>query len=274
MHTMWKGSISFGLVNIPIKMYAATEEKNVRFRYLHKECQTPIKMVRTCPRCEKEVSWDEIVKGFEYAEGKYVLMEKEELEALQPEANRAIEILDFVELADIDPIYFDKTYYLGAQDPNHKAYALLRQALAESGKIGVAQITIRSKQTLAVIRVYGDCLVMETIFYPDEVRDAKQVPNVPEGLELPEKEMKMAIQLIEQLTTTFDPEKYQDQYRNAVEQAIEKKVNEEAIVEAPGQKPEKIVDLMEALQASLDATKGKGRKRTGKTTGKKKKATS
>ncbi|TCS93358.1 Ku protein [Hazenella coriacea] len=274
MHTMWKGSISFGLVNIPIKMYAATEEKNIRFRYLHKECQTPIKMVRTCPHCEKEVSWDEIVKGFEYADGKYVLMEKEELESLQPEANRAIEILDFVELSQIDPIYFDKTYFLGAQDPNHKAYALLRQALDESGKIGVAQVTIRSKQTLAVIRVYGDCLVMETIFYPDEVRDSNQVPNVPVGMELPEKEMKMAIQLIEQLTTTFDPEKYQDDYRNAVEQAIEKKVSEEAIVEAPGQKPEKIVDLMEALQASLNATKGKAQRQSNKATGKKKKATS
>jgi len=272
MHTLWKGSISFGLVNIPVKMYAATEEKNVRFRLLHKECRTPIKTVRTCTHCGKEVPWEEVVKGFEYAEGQFVVLENEELQALMPDKNRAIEILDFVELKDIDPIYFDKTYYLGAQDANNKAYALLRQALKNTGKIGVAKVTIRSKQSLAVIRVYDQCLVMETIHYPDEVRDAKQVPFVPEEVQLPERELTMAEQLIEQLTTPFDPSQYQDEFRLSVQEAVEKKINDEQIVEAPARKPEKVVDLMEALQASLEATKkAKG---AAKKTTRKKKATS
>jgi DNA end-binding protein Ku len=270
MHTMWKGSISFGLVNIPVKMYAATEDKDIRFRYLHKECRTPVKMVRTCPHCNREVSWDEVVKGVEYAKGKYVILENDELEAVSPDPNRAIEIIDFVELKEIDPIYFDKTYYLGAQDENNRAYALLRQALKESGKIGVAKVTIRSKQSMAVIRVYGNCLVMETIFYPDEVRDYKQIPYVPEESELPEKELKMAVQLIEQLTTPFDPEKYKDDYRTALEEIIEKKIGEEETVEVQDRRPEKVVDLMEALQASLAATSGKGKKKGTRT---KKKAT-
>lgn len=272
MHTMWKGSISFGLVNIPIKMYAATEEKNIRFRYLHKKCQTPVKSVRTCPNCNIEVPWEEVVKGYEYTDGKFVLMEKEELEKLSPDANKAIEILDFVDLEEIDPIYFQKTYYLGGQDNNNKAYALLREALRKTGKIGVAQITIRSKQTLGVLRVVDNCLVLETIFYPDEIRPANQVPYIPEGENLPDREMEMAEKLIENLTAKFDPGKYKDEYRERVQAAVEQKIHGKEIVEAPEAKPEKVVDLMEALKASLEATKPK--KSSQKTTSGRKKATS
>jgi DNA end-binding protein Ku len=255
VHTMWKGSISFGLVNIPIKMYAATEEKQLRFRSLHKECQTPIQMARHCPHCKKEVPWGEVVKGYEYQEDKFVVMNKEEMEKLLPDQGKTIEILDFVDLKEIDPIYFQKTYYLGAQDAKSKAYALLREALKDSGKIGIAQITMRSKQTLAVVRVYEDCLVMETIFYPDEVRNAELVPDLPADLNLNEKELSMAHQLIEQLTTSFDPSKYQDEYREALKLAVEKKIQGEEIVEVKEIRNEKVVDLMEALKASLEATK-------------------
>lgn len=268
MHTMWKGSISFGLVNIPVKMYAATEEKNIRFRYLHEKCQTPIQTVRTCPHCQVEVPWNEVVKGYEYADGKFVLMEKEELEKLLPDENKAIEILDFVDLSEIDPIYFQKTYYLGGQDQNSKAYALLREALRKTGKIGVAQITIRSKQTLGVLRVLEDCLLLETIFYPDEIRAADQVPYVPAGQDLPVKELEMAEKLIENLTTPFDATKYKDEYRARVQEAVEQKIHGQQIVESPSPKPEKVVDLMEALKASLEATKPK------KKTTRRKKATS
>lgn len=257
MHTMWKGSISFGLVNIPVKMYAATEEKNIKFRYLHNKCQTPIQTVRTCPHCQQEVPWNEVVKGYEYAEGKFVVMDEEELASLLPDPNKAIEILDFVDLNQIDPIYFQKTYYLGSPDQNNKAYALLREALKQSNKIGVAHVTIRSKRSLAVIRVYQNCLVMETIHYPDEVRDANMVPGVPGLIELPEKELQMAQQLIENLTTEFKPDQYQDEYRHAVETAIEKKISGQEVVEAPARRPEKVIDLMEALKASLEATSNK-----------------
>lgn len=274
MHTMWKGSISFGLVNIPVKMYAATEEKDIRFRYLHKECQTPVKNVRMCPHCQKEVPWSEIVKGFEYSDGKFVVMEKEEWDRLLPDPNKAIEILDFVELGEIDPIYFQKTYYLGAQGANNKAYALLREALSQSKKIGVAKVTIRSKESLAVIRVYQSCLVMETIFYPDEVRDVKMVPGVPEDVELQEKELSMAFQLIENLTTSFDPTKYQDDRRMTMEKIIEQKIENQEIKSPPAKKPEKVIDLMKALQASLEATAPPTKKKAKRTTTKRKKVTS
>ncbi|MBN2909620.1 Ku protein [Polycladomyces sp. WAk] len=253
MHTIWKGAISFGLVNIPVKMYAATEGKKVPFRLLHKKCRTPLQYTRTCPYCQEEVSWADVVKGVEYADGKFVLMEKEELEAIAPENRKTIEILDFVDLREIDPIYFDRTYYLGPGDTGERAYTLLREAMEETGKIGVAQITIRSKQSLAVVRVYQNCLVMETIFYPDEVRSAALVPGVPEETALPEKEMEMARQLIESLSTSFDPGKYRDDYREALQAAIEKKISGEEIVQAPEAEPEKVVDLMEALKASIEA---------------------
>lgn len=257
MHTMWKGYLSFGLVNIPIKMYAATEEKRLRFRYLHRDCQTPIQSIRMCPRCEQEIAWHEVVRGYEYQEGRYVLMEKDELEELLPETSKTIEIMDFVKLEEVDPIYFNKSYYLGAQDKNNKAYALLRDALKTTEKIAIARVMIRSKQTLAIVRVHQNCLIMETIFYPDEVRSVTQVPDLPDNLELTEREQSMAVQLIDQLTTTFRPENYQDEYRQMLEEIIEKKVNNEQIVELPEQKPEKVIDLMEALQASINATKQK-----------------
>lgn len=273
MHTMWKGSISFGLVNIPVKMFASVDEKDVRFRYLHRVCRTPVKMVRMCPHCNIEVPWEDVVKGYEYGDGKFVLMEKDELTSISQDRSKVIEIIDFVELKEIDPIYFNKTYYLGAQDENNKAYALLRKVLQETNKIGVAQVTIRSKKTLAVIRVYENCLVMETIFYPDEIRNHTLVPNIPEETVLPEKELKMAQQLIDYLTTDFDPKKYTDEYRVELEKALEKKIGDEEIVSAPGQKPEKVVDLMAALQASIEATR-KTTKKTTKASTKKKKATS
>jgi DNA end-binding protein Ku len=267
LHTILKGSISFGLVNIPVRMYAATDEKRVAFRHLHRPCKTPIQYTRTCPTCDREVPWEEVVKGYEYADGRYVLMEKEELESILPENRRSIEILDFVDLKEIDPIYFDRTYYLGPGDTGEKAYALLREAIESTGKIGVAQLTIRSKQSLAVVRSYRNVLVMEIIFYPDEVRDADQIPGLPRETELPEKELEMARQLIGNLSTSFDPGKYKDQYRESLEEMIEKKIHGEEIVEAPETRPEKVVDLMEALKASLEATQPKGKGRRKKTSG-------
>ncbi|EGK13874.1 Ku protein [Kroppenstedtia eburnea] len=264
MHTIWKGSISFGLVHIPIRMFSATQDKSISFRSLHEKCKTPIKYSRYCPTCDTEVPWEEVVKGYEYADNQFVLMKKEELEAILPENRKAIEILDFVKLEEIDPIYYDKSYYLGPGEHGNHAYSLLRDAMAETGKIGVAKITIRSKQSLAVVRVHQSCLVMETIFYPDEVRDVAQVPEVPAKVELPEKEMAMAKQLIDQLTTAFHPEKYQDEYRQAVEEAIGKKVKGEEVVEAPERQPERVVDLMEALKASLEQSGGKKKKPTRK----------
>lgn len=153
MHTMWKGSISFGLVNIPIRMFAATEDKDISFRYLHRECKTPIKYEKTCPVCKKEVSQDDLVRGYEYEPGRFVIIEDEELQSLQQSRGRAIEIMDFVDLREIDPIYFVKSYYLSPQETGEKAYNLLREAMKQTGRIAVAKITMRNKQSLAALRV-------------------------------------------------------------------------------------------------------------------------
>ncbi|OIJ13022.1 Ku protein [Anaerobacillus alkalilacustris] len=264
MHTMWKGSISFGLVHIPIKLFSATENKDIKLRMIHKECNSPIKYERTCPVCEKEVENHEIVKGYEYEPGKFVLLEDDDLEKLEKEQNKSVEIIDFVKLEEIDPIYFNRSYFIGPNDNGQKAYMLLKQAMEQSGKIGIAKITIRSKQHLAVVRVFKNALVLETIYFPDEVRNIEQIPGIPENIELSTKEMDTAIQLIEQLTTTFNPEKYTDDYRTALMDLIQTKITGNEVRTAKEAPQTNVVDLMEALQASIDQTKPKKRRTTRK----------
>lgn len=279
MHTMWKGTISFGLVNIPVKMHAATENKDVKLRQLHKECHSPINYEKVCPNCDREVKQDEIVKAYEYAKNKFVILDDEEMEALRKEQeDKAVEIIDFVKLEEIDPIYFEKSYYLSPNEGGSKAYHLLRQALEDTGKIGVAKMMIRSKEQLAVIRVYKNVLVAETIHYPDEVRNVADVPNIPEETALDKKELDTAKLLIDQLTTAFEPEKYTDDYRNALLELIEQKKNKEQTATAKdAPKPENVANLMEALQASLEKAKKdkpKPKQPKRKKTASKKKATS
>jgi DNA end-binding protein Ku len=254
MHTMWKGSISFGLVNIPVKMFAATEDKDIRFKYIHNECKTPIKYEKVCPTCKKEITQDDIVRGYEYEPGRYVVIDDKDLESLKKSTGRSIEILDFVNLEEIDPIYFIKSYYLSPQETGEKAYNLLREAMNQTGRIAIAKITIRDKQSLAAVRVYKNLLVMETIFYPDEVRDMAQVPNIPAAEKVDEKELAMATQLIGNLTTEFDPEKYTDEYRKELMELIHKKIEGDEVVQ-PQEAPQRnVIDLMQALQESLKET--------------------
>jgi DNA end-binding protein Ku len=255
MHTVWKGAISFGLVHVPVKMFSATEDKDISLRMIHKECSTPLNFVRKCQHCDREVEWAEIAKGYEYAPGSFVLFEKDELESLNGEVNKEIKILDFVNLSDIDPIYFQKTYYLSPGDTGANAYNLLMQAMQETGKIGIAKISIRSKSSLAAIRIIDRCIAMETIFYPDEIRTVDQVPNLPEQSNVNDKELEMAKMLIAQLSTPFEPKKYKDDYRSALEDAIQQKVSGEEIRVAPEQHKTNVIDLMAALQASLEAVK-------------------
>lgn len=256
MHTVWKGAISFGLVHVPVKMHTATEDKDISMRMIHKECGSPLSYVRTCPVCDKEVAWDEIIKGYEYEKGRYVLFNKDELEQLQEEANRAISIIDFVDLQEIDPVYYQKTYYLSPDQAGANAYQLLREALNETGKIGIAKVTLRAKSSLAAIRVLNNCLVMETMFYPDEIRSSSQVPNIPEQVKVNPKELEMAKLLISQLSTAFEPEKYTDEYRERLLERIGQKIAGEEVRTAPAAQPTaNVVDLMAALQASIEAVK-------------------
>ncbi|RSL33041.1 Ku protein [Salibacterium salarium] len=279
MHTMWKGSIQFGLVSIPIKMHAATEDKDVSFRNLHEKCKTPIKYEKVCPVCEEKVEKDDVVKGYETTNGNYIVMKKEELEELKQEANeKAVEILDFINIDDIDPIYFNRSYFLGPNEGGAKAYSLLRKALQDSRKVGIAKIMIRSKEQLAALRIYNNTILMETLHYSDEIRNAADVPNVPEEENLEEKELQTAKMLIDQLSTDFEPEKYEDEYRKKLLNLIEAKENGEDVVTANEEPPkDNVADLMEALQASVDKNKkktGTKKKATPKTgNGPKKKAT-
>lgn len=268
MHTMWKGSISFGLVNIPIKLHTATEDKDIKLRQLHKECHSPIKYEKKCPVCNVEVNQENIVKAYEYTKGKFVILDEDDLEKLKKEnEEKAVEIVDFVKIEQIDPIYFDRSYYMSPGDGGTKAYSLLRKALQESEKVGLAKIIIRSKEQLAVIRVYENTLVMETIHYPDEVRKAADVPNVPTDDKVTKKELDTAILLIDQLTTDFEAEKYTDEYRTALLELIEaKRTGKEVVTAIEKERPTNVTDLMAALQASIDKTKPK------KTTAKKKRA--
>lgn len=259
MHTMFKGVVSFGLVNIPIKMFTATQEKDLHFRQIHKTCHTPIKYKKMCPNCNKEVSPDEIVKGFEYEPGKFVIVNEEELKSARAEVQaRTIEIVDFVKLEEIDPIYYDKTYYLAPQPEvtaSSKAYNLLRQAMKDSGKIAIAKITIRNKQTLCVLRIMENVMVLETIFYPDEIRPVSQIPALPEEIQADSKEMDIAKQLIDSLTAEFDPAKYTDEYRQALQKIIEDKIKGKEVVVQPELPETNVIDLMEALKASLEKQK-------------------
>lgn len=254
MHTVWKGAISFGLVHVPVKMFSATEDKDISMKYIHKACGTPLSYVRTCQHCEQAVEWEQIVRGYEYDPGRFVLFEKDELDSLS-EANKEIKILDFVNLSEIDPIYFQKTYYLAPGETGSNAYSLLLEAMRQSGKIGVAKVSIRSKSSLAAIRVIEDCIAMETIFYPDEVRAISQVPNLPENPAVNEKELTMAKMLIEQLSTPFEPAKYTDDYREKLWSMIQHKIAGEEVKIAPEAPKTNVIDLMAALQASLEAVK-------------------
>ncbi|MBS3943538.1 MAG: Ku protein [Dethiobacter sp.] len=260
MRTIWKGAVSFGLVNIPVKLFPATEQKDVKFRYLHKTCQAPVQYKRICTGCGREISQEEIVRGYEYEPGRFVIINEEDLEKIPDERTRNVEIVDFVSLQEIDPIFYDKTYYLSPGETGEKAYFLLRRAMAETGKIAVAKVVIRNKESLAVVRGYKNLLVMETIFYPDEIRDTALLPGFAREVNLHDQEIKMARELIENLAADFNPEKYTDEYRKMLLDLIQAKIEGEQVaipeIEAKG----KVVDLMEALKASVEIA----RKATGK----------
>lgn len=229
MRALWRGSISFGLVNVPVRMYAATERKSVSFRQIHRECGTPIRYEKVCPACNRKVEEDEIARGYEYEKGRFVIIEDKDLEAIPDETTRTIDIIDFVDLKEIDPVYFDHSYFLGPEETGQKAYLLLFEALRKTGKIAIAKVTIRAKQSLACLRPYGENqLVIETMFYPDEVRDAGEITVSP-GIKLHENEIKMAVQLIDSLAAEFRPEKYTDEYRKALLDIIRAKVEGQEI---------------------------------------------
>ncbi|MEG6521650.1 non-homologous end joining protein Ku [Desulfotomaculum sp. 1211_IL3151] len=252
MRPLWKGAISFGLVYVPVKMYAATEKKNVKFNYLHEKCKTPVQYRRYCPYCDTEINNEEIVRGYEYEKGRYVVMKDEDFESLPVEGSRSINIVDFVDLTDIDPLYFEKGYYLAPGEGGQKVFELLKKSMQETGKVAIAKVVIRNKESLAAIRVAEGILSISTMFYPDEVRKPQGIPELDYKVELHDNELKMAVSLINNLSAAFQPEKYTDDYRQQLLEVIQAKIAGEEVETVPTAQTEKVVDLMSALKASID----------------------
>jgi DNA end-binding protein Ku len=251
LRAMWKGSLSFGLVNIPVRLFTATEKKDLKFRYLHAPCHTPLEYQKVCSTCKTKVPWEEIVRGYEYEKGRFVVLSEEEINAAAGEKERLIEIQDFIQLEEIDPVYFQHSYYLTPDGPGSRPYLLLWEAMRETGKIALATVTLRTKESMAVVRTYQEVLSLSTMFYPDEVRSVQDLPDLPKDVGVREKELVMAKELIENLATSFEPGKYQDSYRYKLLNVIQAKVEGKEIAVAPSPEREKVVDLLEALQASV-----------------------
>jgi DNA end-binding protein Ku len=256
--SIWSGAISFGLVNVPVKLFSAVSRKTVRFNQLNAETGNRIQQKRVDPETGEDVPYESIVKGFELTKDRYVIVTPDELDALDPERTRTVDIEDFVDLADIDPIYYDHPYYLVPDKGAAKAYGLLLNAMEASGKVAIARVVLRSKEQLVAIRPAGELLMMETMIFHDEVVPRDDLDDLPDTKELKasDRELKMAQQLIDSLSSEFEPERYHDEYREKVLELIERKASgEEIAVQPEAPAPAKVPDLMAALEASLAAVK-------------------
>jgi DNA end-binding protein Ku len=251
---MWKGAISFGLVTIPVSVYPATEEKSLKFNQLHDEDGGRIRYKRVCEKDGEDVSFEHIVKGYEVEKDRYVILSDEDFDAVPVESSRAIDIQQFVDLDEIDPVLFKKSYYLIPDETGAKAYALLRHAMSQDGRVGVAKVSFRDKEHLAALRFKDDAFVLETMYWPDEIREA-EFGGVDVDAKVRDQELQMARQLIESLTSEWNPEEFHDEYREALMRIVEAKVNGEEIEVIEAEPTAKVVDLMEALKASVAAAK-------------------
>lgn len=257
---IWSGAVSFGLVTIPVRLYSATSEQTVRFHQFERGTGSRIRYRRVNEDTGQEVDYGDIVKGYEVDDGRHVIVTPEELEAVEPEKRRTIDVEDFVDLGDIDPVFFNKTYYLApAEDVGaEKPYALLLQAMDTTNKVAVCRFVMRNKEYLATIRPIDGMLGVETMFFSDEVRDASDVDNVPVDLDVGDRELSMAEQLVSSLTTDWDPTRYTDTYRERVLELIGRKAEgEEIVTEQPAERPE-AGGLMDALRASVEAARQRG----------------
>ena len=264
MRSIWNGVISFGLVTIPVRLYTATESHDVNFHLIHKTDGARLKMVRWCPVEDKAVPWEEVERGYEISRDTYVPITDKDLDRIPLPTVHSVEISDFVDVSQVDPIYLDKSYYLGPDEKGTKAYLLLREALEKTGRAGVAKVAIRDKESLCLVRAYRDALSLETLSYADEIRDTADL-KVPKNGEVNPQELKMALSLIDNLTTDFDPRRYQDNYQEALQRLIDAKAEGRPVPKAPAARGQ-VVDLMEALRASVEASK-RGELRAAKTQG-------
>jgi DNA end-binding protein Ku len=254
---IWKGNISFGLVNIPIALYPATRREELKFRLLRKSDLSPVNYKRVAEKDGREVPWDQIVKGYEYEKGKYVVLKDEDFQRVDLEATQTVDIQEFVDQAEIDPVFFYKPYYLEPQKGGDKAYALLRDALKKSGKVGIAKVVIKTREYLAGVKPEDGALVLELMHFAEELADTSRL-RLPKNIAIGKREMDMATALIKSMSAKWNPKKYRDEFRQALMEVIEKKIEaggkeiEEKPKKAP--KPTKVIDLVSVLQKSLAQT--------------------
>ena len=279
MRSLWKGAISFGLVTIPVSLYPATRREELKFRMLRKSDHSPISYKRVAEADGKEVPWDEIAKGYEYEKGKFVILKEEDFTRVDVEATQTVDILNFVTIDEVDPLLFYKPYYLEAGKGGDKAYVLLREALAKSGKIAIAKVVIRARQHLAALKPQKSGLMLELMRFPDELINVSKF-KAPVEKSVSKAEMRMAEQLIESMTTAWKPQQYTDEYRDALENLIEEKIEHgDKATPAPSRRrqPSNVVDLVSVLQESIRQTQGnekakkpaKARSKSRKTPGRK-----
>lgn len=267
MRSLWRGAIAFGLVHIPIKVYAATEDRDVTFRQLHARCHTPIRYRKYCPTCDMEPNPSDIVRGYEYQTGQFVVLEDDDLEEQLPQGReKTVEVLHFVDLAEIDPVYFERSYYLEPDAGGGRAYKLLRDTLQTRRRVAIAQVTLRTRPRMAAVRVGPEgILTMQTLHYPDEIRSPQSLMNGWVNAEVRPEELEMALQLVDQRSRPFEPELYRDEYRESILQQVEARLSHpEAVVSAKSADGDgRVIDLMEALRASLQAADAEAESRRG-----------
>lgn len=250
---IWSGSISFGMVSIPVKLYGATESKDISFNLLHATCGTRLQQRRWCPTDEVDVPWNETARGYEYSKGQYVMLTEEDFEKLPLPSKHTIDLSAFVEEKEIDPVFYERSYYLQPGDRAEKPYALLLQALEEKGLTAIATITIRKKEQLCAIRPHEGTIMLETLYYPDEIRMERGVDL--KHVKVSERELEMAFTLIDIFRKPFDPGEYHDHYREALAQLIEAKLEGKQVVMAPAARETPVFDLADALKRSVEAAK-------------------
>jgi DNA end-binding protein Ku len=258
MRTIWNGSISFGLVNIPIGLALATQRDDVSFRTLHRECGTPIKQKRWCPHHEREVESDELVKGWEVAKGEFVLVDDSDLESVALQRSQSIEILRFVKLEDVDPVYFERTYYLSpaAADAARRPYVLLLRAMQETGMAAVGKFVLWNKENLCLIRAQGDTLALELLFFADDVRAKNEIEEAVETVEVKDAELDLAAQVINSLVGDWVPEDFENEYRKDLRAMLDAKLSGEQIKRPEPVAETPVIDLMEALRRSVAEAQG------------------
>jgi DNA end-binding protein Ku len=274
MRTIWNGSINFGLVNIPIGLAVAQQRKDVAFRTLHRECGTPIKQKRYCPKHERDVEADELVKGWEFTKGQYVMVEESDLEAVALQRSQSVDIIAFVPVSDVDPVYFDRAYYLAPASAvaQRRPYVLLLEAMKQTGLGAIGKFVLWGKENLSLIRPLGESLVLETLYFAEDLRSRAEIDEAVSETDLSDAELAMAVQLVEGMSGEFDPEAYRNEYREELRAMLEAKLAGQEITRPEPVTPVPVVDLMDALKKSVAQAKSEREPAKKKTAGRKRAA--